>query len=133
MKRSLLQYDGDTPKTNEPSSAFKYTRLKGLDYNGGDGTVSRRAPSKIIFANGKYYVWYTRRSTPTPPQGAELPSFNFISLGLIVAIGRLPFPREGFYNSIEFYPAYVPKQESISRVLLLALNIISPTRKRVIA
>ena len=71
MKRSLLQYDGVTPKTNELSSSFKYTRLKGFDYHGGDGTVSRRDPSKIIFANGKYYVWYTRRSTPTPPQGAN--------------------------------------------------------------
>jgi len=72
MKRSLLKHDGDTPKTNELSSCFKFTRLKGLDYHGGDGSVSRRDPSKIIFTGGKYYVWYTRRSTPTPPQGADL-------------------------------------------------------------
>lgn len=72
LKRSLHQHDGDTPKTNQLSSCFKYTPLQGLDYHDGDGTVSRRDPSKIIFANGRYYVWYTKRDTPTPPQGANL-------------------------------------------------------------
>jgi hypothetical protein len=43
----------------------------GFDYSGHDGTVSRRDPSKIILANGKYYVWYTKRHTATPPQGAQ--------------------------------------------------------------
>jgi hypothetical protein len=33
--------------------------------------MTRRDPSKVIFANGKYYVWYTHRHTPTPPQGAD--------------------------------------------------------------
>lgn len=52
---------------NELFSNFKYTPLEGFDYNGHDGTVSRRDATKIIRANGKYYVWYTRRDTPTPP------------------------------------------------------------------
>lgn len=71
MKRSLRQHDGDTPSTNELSSSFKFTRLQGFDYHQGDGTVSRRDPSKIIFVDGKYYVWYTKRDTPMPPQGPD--------------------------------------------------------------
>lgn len=70
MKRSFTQYHGPRPAENELYSKFKYTPLQGFDYNNGDGTISRRDPSKIIFVNGKYYVWYTHRQTPTPPQGA---------------------------------------------------------------
>ena len=33
--------------------------------------ISRRDPSKIIFENGRYYVWYTYRNTPTEPKGYE--------------------------------------------------------------
>ena len=44
---------------NELYSQFKYTELDGFDYNGGDGTISRRDPTKVLFENGKYYVWYT--------------------------------------------------------------------------
>ena len=50
-------------------SKFRYTPLTGLDYHGHDGTVTRRDPSKVIRANGKYYVWYTKRHTPEPPRG----------------------------------------------------------------
>lgn len=71
MKRSFENYSGIHPSENELYSQFKYTRLKGLDYNGHDGTISRRDPSKIIFENGKYYVWYTYRNTPTIPMGAD--------------------------------------------------------------
>ena len=70
MARNYDGYLAPRPEHNELYSQFKYTRLKGLTYSDGDGTVSRRDPSKVIFANGKYYVWYTRRSTPSPPQGA---------------------------------------------------------------
>ena len=59
------------PEHNELFSKFKYTQLIGFDYNHHDGTISRRDPSKIIFENGKYYVWYTKRHTPTPPLGAR--------------------------------------------------------------
>ncbi len=69
MKRAFTEYMGPRPADNELYSCFRYTELKGLDYHGGDGTVSRRDPSKIIFENGRYYVWYTKRHTPTPPQG----------------------------------------------------------------
>ena len=71
MRRSFNDYPAQRPEDNELYSNFKYTRLKGLDYHEGDGTISRRDPSKVIFENGKYYVWYTRRHTPTPPQGAK--------------------------------------------------------------
>lgn len=57
--------------TNELFSNFKYTPLKGLDYRNGDGTLSRRDATKIVRANGKYYVWYTRRNTSTPPRPSE--------------------------------------------------------------
>jgi hypothetical protein len=71
MQRNYTAYMAPRPEDNELYSAFKYTRLKGLDYNDHDGTITRRDPSKVIFENGKYYVWYTHRHTPTPPQGAE--------------------------------------------------------------
>ena len=70
MERLYSAYPAPRPEDNELFSQFKYTKLKGFDYHGHDGTVSRRDPSKIIRANGKYYVWYTHRQTPTPPQGA---------------------------------------------------------------
>lgn len=57
--------------TNELFSNFKYTPLEGLDYSNGDGTLSRRDATKIVRANGKYYVWYTRRNTSTPPRPSE--------------------------------------------------------------
>ncbi len=71
MERNYNAYMAPRPEHNELYSQFKYTKLQGFDYNGGDGTISRRDPSKIIFANGKYYVWYTYRNTPTHPQGAD--------------------------------------------------------------
>ncbi|AWG22675.1 glycoside hydrolase [Flavobacterium faecale] len=71
MKRAFTNYMGPRPAANELFSAFKHTPLKGFDYHNGDGTISRRDPSKVIFENGKYYVWYTHRETPTPPMGAD--------------------------------------------------------------
>jgi len=69
MERLYDQYLAPMPETNELYSKFRYTPLTGLDYHGGDGTVTRRDPSKVIRANGKYYVWYTRRHTSEPPRG----------------------------------------------------------------
>ena len=71
MQRNYDAYPAPRPEDNELYSLFRYSELKGLNYNGGDGTITRRDPSKVIFANGKYYVWYTYRNTPTPPQGIE--------------------------------------------------------------
>ncbi|MEM1122848.1 MAG: glycoside hydrolase [Bacteroidota bacterium] len=70
LERAYDNYLAPRPEHNELYSKFKYTELKGFDYSNGDGTVSRRDPSKVIFANGKYYVWYTHRATPSPPVGA---------------------------------------------------------------
>lgn len=72
MERNYSNYLAPRPEDNELYTKFKYTRLEGFDYHGGDGTISRRDPSKIILENGKYYVWYTKRNTPTAPQGADL-------------------------------------------------------------
>lgn len=69
MERLYTEYPAEKPEKNELFSQFKYTELKGFDYNGNDGTISRRDPSKIIFENGKYYIWYTKRHTKTPPAG----------------------------------------------------------------
>tara|TARA_R110002073_G_scaffold136722_3_gene285347 strand:- start:473 stop:1747 length:1275 start_codon:yes stop_codon:yes gene_type:complete len=60
-------YAGLECQSNELFSTFKYTPLKGLDYGKKDGRISRRDASKVIKTNGKYYVWYTHRNTPTPP------------------------------------------------------------------
>ncbi|MEM9703876.1 MAG: glycoside hydrolase, partial [Planctomycetota bacterium] len=64
-------YGGPDAARNELFSNFKYTPLKGLDYHGHDGTVSRRDATKVIRVGGKYYVWYTHRTTATPPRGGE--------------------------------------------------------------
>jgi len=71
MRRSFFQYPAPRPEDNELYSQFKYTELEGFDYHGSDGTISRRDPTKVIFENGRYYVWYTRRSTQAVPRGPE--------------------------------------------------------------
>jgi len=70
MERLYDQYPTPMPEKNELFSNFKYTRLAGFDYRDHDGTVSRRDPSKVVRVAGKYYVWYTKRHTPAPPQGS---------------------------------------------------------------
>lgn len=74
MNRLYSNYPAPTPEANELYSSFRFSPLEGFDYHDGDGTISRRDPSKIIRANGKYYVWYTRRHTPTPPRGPDMAS-----------------------------------------------------------
>ncbi|WP_072304862.1 glycoside hydrolase family 117 protein [Cellulophaga fucicola] len=71
MQRNYDNYLAPRPEDNELYTQFKYTKVEGLDYSNDDGTVSRRDPSKIIFENGKYYVYYTHRKTETPPKGAK--------------------------------------------------------------
>ncbi len=70
MQRLYTDYRTPRPEDNELFSSFAYTPLKGLDYQGGDGTVSRRDPSKVLVEDGTYYVWYTKRHTSVSPQGA---------------------------------------------------------------
>ena len=67
----MFDYPAPRAHDNELYSLFKYTRLEGLDYNNHDGTITRRDPSRPIFVNGKYYLWYTKRHTKTPPIGAS--------------------------------------------------------------
>ena len=71
IERAYTDYSSPTTWENELFTKFRHTELEGLEYNGGDGTLSRRDPSKVIKANGRYYVWYTHRSSDTPPRGAE--------------------------------------------------------------
>ncbi len=75
------RYESEYPMENELYTTFRYTELKGFDYHGGDGTVSRRDPSKVLFENGKYYVWYTHRHTIAPPDPKnytdEIPSTDW--------------------------------------------------------
>lgn len=64
MNRVYDIYGGETtPQKNELYTQFKYSRIEGFDYNGGDGTVTRREASRVIKANGRYYVWYNLRNT----------------------------------------------------------------------
>lgn len=63
VERNYDNFSAARPEDNELFSIFKYTELKGLDYNNFDGTITRRDPSKVLFLNGKYYVWYTHRDT----------------------------------------------------------------------
>ena len=71
LERNYSSYPAPRPEANELYSLFKYTELKGVDYNNHDGTITRRDPSKVILKDGKYYVWYTHRHTPTAPQGPD--------------------------------------------------------------
>ena len=71
LERNYDNFAAARPENNELFSLFKYTELKGLDYNNFDGTVTRRDPSKILFRNGKYYVWYTHRHTDGPVKGPK--------------------------------------------------------------
>jgi len=56
LERTYDNYLATRPEDNELYSQFRYTELKGFDYNNHDGTITRRDPSKVIFANGKYYA-----------------------------------------------------------------------------
>ena len=44
LERNYNAYMGARPETNELYTQFKYTELEGFDYNGGDGTITRRDP-----------------------------------------------------------------------------------------
>lgn len=70
VERLYDKYPAETPEKNELFSQFRFTRLEGFDYNGHDGTISRRDPSKVVRVGDKYYVWYTHRETPEPPRGS---------------------------------------------------------------
>lgn len=67
----MFDYPAPRVQDNELFSQFKYTRLQGFDYRNGDGTVTRRDPSRPILAGGRYYIWYTKRDTVVPPVGAR--------------------------------------------------------------
>ncbi|WP_111708270.1 glycoside hydrolase family 117 protein [Lutibacter citreus] len=67
----MYDYPALRAQDNELYSLFKYSELEGFDYNNHDGTISRRDPSRPILVNGKYYIWYTKRVTKTPPIGAK--------------------------------------------------------------
>ena len=69
VTRNYDAYEAIRPEQSELYSQFRYTELIGFDYNNGDGTVTRRDPSKVIYENGKYYMWYTGRKTPVKPVG----------------------------------------------------------------
>ena len=71
MNRVYDHFKAATPQDNELYTQFRYTALEGLDYHGHNGTITRRDPSRIIKANGKYYIWYTLRNTPSTFVGAD--------------------------------------------------------------
>ncbi|MCA4532154.1 family 43 glycosylhydrolase [Bacteroides xylanisolvens] len=66
----MFDYPAPRVQDNELYTTFKYTALEGFDYNGGDGTITRRDPSRPILVGGKYYMWYTKRDTKHLPVGA---------------------------------------------------------------
>ena len=66
--RAYNNYESNRILDNQLYSNFFYTPIK-FDYNGGDGTISRRDVSKVILVDGLYYVYYTYRNTKTPLMG----------------------------------------------------------------
>ncbi|VGO18078.1 glycoside hydrolase family 117 protein [Pontiella sulfatireligans] len=71
LERYYETYNGERPEINELYSQFRYTELKGLDYNNHDGTIIRRDPTKVIFADGVFHVWYTCRKSAKPQNGCN--------------------------------------------------------------
>ena len=69
-ERMFDNYPTPRVQDNEFYTTFKYTELKGFDYDDGSGLVTRRDPSRPIFVDGKYYIWYTKRDTKYRPIGA---------------------------------------------------------------
>lgn len=67
----MFDYPAPRVQDNELFSQFKYSPLEGFDYNNGDGTISRRDPSRPIKVNGKFFIYYTKRHTIVPPLGAK--------------------------------------------------------------
>ena len=51
MERAYTNYSAPTTWDNELFTKFRHTELESFDYNGGDGTISRRDPSKVVRAN----------------------------------------------------------------------------------
>lgn len=70
MDRLYANYLTPRPEDNPLFTSFKYTRITGFDYGNEGGRISRRDPSKILCVKGKYYIWYTKRDTISPPRGA---------------------------------------------------------------
>ena len=99
MHRSFNHYPAPTLADNELYSQFKYTKLQGFDYNGGDGTITRRDPSKVLLENGKYYVWYTKRHTKVRPAGARITSYNVCYTKLLRMKGTRFQVWENDYNN----------------------------------
>ena len=71
MKRVFETFHSRRPEENELFSTFKYFELKSFDYNNGDGTITRRDPSRVIKVNNTYYVYYTYRHTKTGHLGPK--------------------------------------------------------------
>ncbi len=71
LERSYSRYRTTSEFDNELHTQFRYSELEGFNYNDRDGTITRRDPSNIIRANGKYYVWYTYRNTKNVPKRTE--------------------------------------------------------------
>ncbi len=63
MKKSAATLRADSYKNygSEWFAGFVYTELHGLGYEEG---VHRRDPSSVLYADGLYYVWYTKSVGP---------------------------------------------------------------------
>lgn len=52
VERNYDAYFSIRPEQNDLYTQFKYTKLKGFDYNGGDSTTTRRDTSKVSKTDG---------------------------------------------------------------------------------
>ncbi len=115
MEASYDRYAA-TPQQNELYSVFRFSPITGFDYHYGDGTMSRRDPTRVIKVGDTYYMWYTLRVTPdgAPARASDctetIPSvdwdlsdigyatskdgFNWVEQG--VAVHRPEAPTVGF-------------------------------------
>ena len=113
MNRVYDNYGAATPQLNELYTNFKYSPLTGFDYHNDDGTVTRRDPSRIIRVNGKYYMWYTKRCTPTTFVGAKLANDTIPSVDWDLCDIAYATSKDGFHWEEQGIAVHRPKKPAL--------------------
>jgi len=102
MDRTFNMHPTPHINDNELYTQFKYTKLEGFDYGGGDGTISRRDPTKVLFENGNLLA--------DPDAGDNLP----------MAQSRFPVTEAEFMRGSTF-PAADPTNAEVRSALEVRL------------
>lgn len=110
MNRVYDNFGVSTPQKNELFTNFKYSKLTGFDYHNDDGTVTRRDPSRIVKVGNLYYMWYTKRDTPTTFQGVEKSTDKIPSVDWDLADIAYATSEDGFHWTERGIAVHRPKK-----------------------